>query len=98
MRIKPLVELEPEYERARKALCFIPSDDRETWLAVGMSLAGSFGNIGRSLWDDWSKQSNKYTEAGQVKAWRSFRRQGRSIGTIFWLRRQYRGSVPIYSL
>ena len=45
--------LEPEYERARKALCFIPADDRETWVTVGMALPGHsvtsvevFGMIG----------------------------------------------------
>ena len=92
------VELEPELERARKALCFVPADSREVWLAVGMSLAGSFGDSGRELWDTWSRQSSKFDEAGQVKAWRSFRHTGRSVGTIFWLRHQYRGYSPIYSL
>jgi putative DNA primase/helicase len=92
------VVLEPEYERARKALCFIPSDDRDTWLAVGMALAGSFGDGACGLWDDWSKQSAKFNADNQVKAWRSFRGRGRSVGTIFWLRRQYRGRSPIYSL
>jgi hypothetical protein len=90
--------LEPELERARRALCFIPSDDRETWLMVGMALSGSFGEAGRDLWDAWSRQSSKYTDAGQVKAWRSFRGASRKVGTIFWLRRQNRGRAPIYSL
>ena len=90
--------LEPALERARKALSFIPSDDRETWLTVGMALAGSFGDSARDLWDAWSKQSIKFNEDNQEKAWRSFRGAGRSVGTIFWLRRQYRGRSPIYSL
>ena len=96
---KPLpAVLEPEIERARKALCFIPSDDRDTWLAVGMALSGSFGDSGRSLWDEWSRQSRNYTEAGQVKAWKSFKGGARTVATIFWLRSQYRGSMPVYRL
>jgi hypothetical protein len=90
--------LEPALERARKALCFIPSDDRETWLTVGMALSGSFGDSGRGLWDAWSRQSSKYTDAGQAKAWRSFKGSSSAVGTIFWLRRRYRGGAPIYSL
>jgi len=96
-RNNPVV-LEPDLERARKALCFIPSDDRDTWLTVGMALAGSFGDSARDLWDVWSKQSSRFNADNQVKAWRSFRGSGRSVGTIFWLRRQYRGRSPIYSL
>jgi hypothetical protein len=47
---KPLpATLEPSLERARKALNFIPSDDCETWLKVGMALSGSFGEGGRDL-------------------------------------------------
>ena len=96
---KPLpAVLEPELERARKALCFIPSDDRDTWLKVGMALSASFGESGRGLWDAWSRQSGKYTDAGQVKAWKSFKGASLTIGTIFWLRRQHRGRAPIYSL
>jgi hypothetical protein len=90
--------LEQEIERARKALCFIPSDDRNTWLAVGMALSASFGESGRDLWDAWSRQSGKYTDDGQVKAWKSFKGASRTVGTIFWLRRQHRGRAPIYSL
>ena len=92
------VVLEPALERARKALCFIPSDDRDTWLTVGMALAGSFGDSAKGLWDEWSKQSSKFNAHEQVKAWRSFRGAGRTVGTIFWLRRQYRGRSQIYSL
>ena len=96
---KPLpAVLEPEIERVRNALRFIPSDDRETWLAVGMALSASFGENGRSLWDAWSRQSARYTDVGQAKAWKSFNGASRTIGTIFWLRRQYRGRAPIYSL
>jgi hypothetical protein len=96
---KPLpATLEPALERARKALNFVPSDDRETWLTVGMALSGSFGNSGRDLWDAWSKQSSKYTDAGQAKAWRSFKGASRTVATIFWLRGQHSGHTPIYSL
>ena len=54
------------------------------WLQCGMALSAHMGDSGRSLWDQWSRQSGKYDERDQDKTWRSFRRNGIGIGTLFY--------------
>jgi Bifunctional DNA primase/polymerase, N-terminal/Primase C terminal 2 (PriCT-2) len=86
-----------DLERARKALRFVPSDDRDTWIKVGIALS-AFADDGRDLWDLWSKQSDKFDEKEQEKAWRSFKYAGLTLGTIFHFRSLYRGQPPVYDL
>ena len=69
----------------RDALTYIPSDDRETWLHIGMALH----TIDRfDVWDEWSRTSTKYNEKGQARTWRSFKRSGIGMGSLFHLARQ----------
>jgi uncharacterized protein (DUF927 family) len=68
---------EAEVYHLRSALAAVPSDDREIWLRCGMALhwlAGKGWPEGacRGLWDGWSQSSEKFDEADQEKAWRSF--------------------------
>ena len=35
------------------------------------------------MWDEWSRQSDKFNERDQDKTWRSLRRNGISIGSLF---------------
>lgn len=60
-----------------QAMGAIPSDDRETWLTVGMALH-SIGdpNWAFSIWDSWSQQSSKYDMVDQTRVWRSFKSRG----------------------
>jgi Bifunctional DNA primase/polymerase, N-terminal/Primase C terminal 2 (PriCT-2) len=89
--------LPADLERARKALNFVPSDDRDIWLRVGIALS-AFADDGRELWDLWSRQSDKFCEKEQNKAWHSFKFAGLSLGTIFHFRSLYRGRPPLYDL
>jgi hypothetical protein len=63
-----------EMQDAAKA---IPSDDRDTWLQVGMAfhstgLAGAF-----SAWDSWAQSCpEKYSARDQTRTWASFRLKG----------------------
>lgn len=61
------------------------ADDRETWLKIGMALHSTGLPDARMLWDDWSRQSDKYDPAGQQTAWESFRQRdgGVGIGTLY---------------
>jgi len=62
----------------------IPADDREIWLQIGMALKDELGDGGRSLWDNWSASCReKFKDRDQDKAWRSFKRNGITIGTLF---------------
>jgi hypothetical protein len=42
-----------------------------------------YGDSGRGFWDEWSRRSKKYNEPDQERTWRSFRRNGIGIGTLF---------------
>lgn len=57
-------------------------DDYQRWLEVGMSLF-SLGPIGLGLWDDWSKGSPKYSTGTCETKWKSFRPEGRALGSLF---------------
>jgi hypothetical protein len=96
-RIDPPVD-EPDYDRVRRALCFVPSDDRAEWMNVGNSLKTEFGEGGRGLWDDWSKGSEKFNARDQAKTWRGLECGKVPIGHIFKLRKKYGLRSPIYAL
>jgi Primase C terminal 2 (PriCT-2)/RepB DNA-primase from phage plasmid len=70
-------------QRIRDALFCINADDRDIWLQCGMALKDHFGGAGRPLWDEWSGQSAKYDERDQEQTWRSFKRNGITIATVF---------------
>jgi hypothetical protein len=72
-----------EEARIRDALRFIDADDRDLWLRIGMALKDHMGDAGRTLWDGWSQHSDKYNERDQDKTWKSLRRSGITIGTLF---------------
>ena len=61
-----------EIAEVKQALAVINSDDRDTWLQVGMALHASFGSVGFDLWDEWSQQSAKYDPVDQTRVWNSF--------------------------
>ncbi|PWT94424.1 MAG: hypothetical protein C5B53_13205 [Candidatus Melainabacteria bacterium] len=74
--------------RAKDALEFIPADDRDEWLKIGMALKSAFGDSGRGTWDKWSAKSEKFNAHDQDKAWQSFRRDGIGIATLFDIAKQ----------
>lgn len=84
----------------RRALdCITDADDRDHWLKIGMALhaelAGS--DEGYELWSHWSRQSLKFNDRDQRQKWKSFRRRGIAIGTLFKIARDYGyESVPVY--
>lgn len=55
----------------------VPSDDRETWLTMGMALhsTGAY-QWAYDLWCRWSEQSAKFDPVDQVRVWRSFKGKG----------------------
>lgn len=80
-----------ELAEVQQALAVINSDDRDTWLMVGMALHADFGPVGFDLWSDWSQKSAKYDPVDQTRVWNSFRKRGLdgvSKATIFSLAKQ----------
>ncbi|MDQ3004163.1 MAG: bifunctional DNA primase/polymerase [Chloroflexota bacterium] len=56
---------------ALNALSKIRADNYDQWLHVGMSLR-SLGSDGLLLWDNWSRQSDKYEPGKCAQKWESF--------------------------
>src|SRR5262249_28626443 len=81
-------------ERVVEALRVIPADDRDIWLQIGMALKDELGDRGRPIWDSWSATcSEKFRDRDQERTWRSFRRNGIGIGTLFY-HAQWHGWAP----
>ena len=77
-----------DLERARNALEALPADHYDDWIKVGMALKAAFGDAGRQLWDAWSGTSTKFDKRSQEKHWRSFKRDGIGLGSLFALAKQ----------
>lgn len=60
------------------------SDDRETWLAVGMALKSEFGAEAFDAWDRWSADAPNYCPKACKASWRGFKAKagGYTIGTV----------------
>jgi len=62
-------------------LTYIPADDRETWISVGMALKSEFGDLAFPLFDQrsdldaWNTQCKKYTSAAD---WHEYRQSDHS--------------------
>ena len=73
-----------EIARIRAALAYISSDDRDTWIAVGMALHSTgAGQQAYGLWCEWAQQSPKFDSADSARVWESLRPTGTGIGAIF---------------
>jgi len=75
-----------EVEELRSALLALSSDDRDTWVQVGLALHQTGDDdAGFGLWDAWSQTSSKYDEKDAQRVWRSFhgRPDGLTTATIY---------------
>jgi len=72
-------------------LAFIPSDDRDLWVKVGGILKDEFGGAGFSMWDDWSRTSDRYNERDARDVWRSLGKNSKraGVGTLIYLAREH---------
>ena len=73
-----------DQQRIRDALYSISADSRDLWLQCGMALKDHFGEAGRPLYDEWSRQSAKFDERDQDRTWLSLKSNGITIGTLFY--------------
>ncbi len=73
-----VIEITEDQKRELEAaLQQIPSDDRDTWVNVGMALQ-STGDAqwAYDTWTAWSQRSPKFDPVDQIRVWRSFRARG----------------------
>jgi hypothetical protein len=89
---------EDDIAQIGEAVQFIPSDDRDTWLTIGMAIHAAIGGQrGFSMWDQWSQSSSKYNPVDLTRVWRSFRVKGLSgvnKGTLFDLAQKHGWNNP----
>ena len=71
-------------ERIQNALHFIPADDRDAWLKMGMAIKSELDDSGFDLWDGWSQNAPSYKQSDAKDVWRSIKPKGGvTIGTLF---------------
>lgn len=77
-------------EAVRDAIAFIPADDRDLWVKVGMALKDEYGDDARDIWFDWSAGATSYTEQAATHVWKSIKASGKvTIGTLVYEAKQF---------
>ena len=82
----------------RAALYSIPADDRETWVTMAMAIKADRGEAGFTMWDTWSRQSDRYKAADARAVWRSVKPTGGiTIATLYHLAKEngWAGQAPV---
>jgi len=83
-----------ECERARTILDSIPPrDDYEGWLKVGMALHSVDDSLLED-WIDWSRGSSNFDEQECNEKWKTFNRQGVTMGTLLYMANKDAESQP----
>lgn len=80
----------------KKMLEFIPPNDYETMVAVGMGLHHATNGVGIDLWDDWCKKSEKYDGySRKQKKWHSFGKRDNpiTVASVYKIAEQH-GYIP----
>ena len=79
-----------ERSRIETALGYIPADDRDLWVRIGMAIKSALGEAGFAPWDDWSRSSQLYRKADAHTVWRSIDADGGiTIATLFFEAAKY---------
>jgi putative DNA primase/helicase len=63
-------------EAITAALSFIPADDRDTWLRVGMGLKSELGENGFPLFESWSERGVSFDSKAVKSTWKSIKPGG----------------------
>ena len=82
----------------RTALYSILADDRETWVTMAMAIKSDRGEAGFTMWDTWSRQSDRYKAADARAVWRSVKPTGGiTIATLFHMAKEngWAGQAPV---
>lgn len=66
----------------RSALLYLRSDDRPLWINMGMALK-QLGEVGRSIWVDWSTTSEKFDPRDATRTWDSFEPKATGYKAVF---------------
>lgn len=68
----------------REALSHVPSDDRDTWVMMGMAVKSELGDSGFDLWNEWSQQAESYAYKSARDVWKSIKAGGKvTVATLY---------------
>jgi putative DNA primase/helicase len=72
-----------DYTAIEAALSYIPANNRDTWLRMGMAIKCELGEGGFSLWNEWSRTADNYKAGDARDVWRSIKPDGGvTIGSL----------------
>ena len=80
------------------ALYSILAEDRETWVTMAMAIKSDRGEAGFTMWDTWSRQSDRYKAADARAVWRSVKPTGGiTIATLYHMAKEngWAGQAPV---
>lgn len=90
--INTRISLERDIQVATEAAWAMPPeavDDYDIWITVGQSLHELDESL-LDVWDEWSKQSEKYKPGECQKRWRSFSKNGgRTLGSLIHMAKEH---------
>jgi len=67
----------------RDALTYIPADDRDLWVRIGMALKSECGDDGFSMFEEWSGTAENFDPKAAKASWKSFKTTGGvRLGTL----------------
>jgi hypothetical protein len=89
---------QPDLDKTWQMLRYIPADDRDVWIKMGMALKSEYGDEGFSLLDQWSQTADNYDHKAISAVWRSFKGSGVSLGSLIYLARQGGWSASAHSM
>ena len=84
----------PDIQRVQSALAYIPAQDRQTWLRMGMAVKSELGDDGFPIWDEWSQSAQNYAERDAKAVWRSIKPTGKVTGGTLIHEAKQRGWTP----
>jgi len=81
-------------QRVRDALSYLPANDRDTWVTMGMAVKSELGEDGFNVWDEWSRTSENYKERDARAVWKSIHPDGGVTGGTLFHEARQRGYKP----
>ena len=89
LNINDLLPKQTKIEEIQTMLGYIPAEDYDQWIKIGMILKKEMGDLGFELWDQWSRKSEKYDPFIMSTKWVSFKKDnGVGIGSFIRLCRE----------
>ena len=89
--LNTVIDLDRDIKRATEATWAMPpeaADEYEVWITVGQVLHSLDDSL-LDVWDEWSKQSDKYQEGECHRRWLSFNKEGgRGVGSLVFMANQ----------